>query len=301
MKLSIPTLALSSLLASSAVATSLRQKRKLQFGQGNPQGDVQEFFDGLTGGLTGGFEGMIDLTAIQDMDPLVVGDGQPMSFVIDDTFNLTSCESPINITLAPATLTGLSTLTMDRFELIPNSGQVQIQDGNWWDVVNTLTWEGTFDMLATADFITLEGGISVSSDDTECLGVDVDQDGTFRTGVVVSMANPMLDMQLAIGGSTQSVISSWFGGDQDSVAESMNATQVSFTYDSWTVEFDNPAVNQTIDVGEIIQTLDDFLQNALNSTDFELPGIDGFDGLGGIDDFIQGQANAVSKSASFSF
>lgn len=324
MKFSPAIVLLSAALASNTATASNIRKRNLQGwfgGDDSPfnNGDQQQadpfadILDALQNGLS---NSMIDMSAIQAMDPMVLGDGQEQFFSMEDVFGLTTCTGPINVTLTPATVTGLSTLTMDRFELIPNTQQVE-ETGNWWTGM-LMSWSGTFDMLMTADNLVLEMGITIATDDMSCLGeVGAPADNSpFSTGIKMSMAAPVLDVKLEIGGVTPESFFGGLFGEEESVAETMSTDEVSFTYDSWTIQFDNPMVfqNQTINVTEVLMEVDTFLQAAMNST--ELSGLDGqlqelFDlegldlssfNMEGINEFIQEQANvAISRQGGFSF
>jgi len=312
--LAFSTLLASSAFASKASATSNLRKRHLQFGfeqffpdqGGNGQGGGSSPINDLLEGLSSGFENMVDLSGLQAMDPLVLSEGDSMTFEGDGTnlvSMLTNCTGNLTITLDPAVLTGLSTLTMDRFELVPNTEQVS-ETGNWWD--GLMMWSGTFDMLATADAMILTTGVKiVSQDDKTCIPQEYQAaDGSFRTGITMSLMNPVMEMFLQIGGNTpEGFLNSMFGTSE---ADTIQADNVTFTYDSWTMTFDNPNINQTIDVMEMIQ-MGEALLGDLNITDFDIESLGlpeelgNLEDLGGLTDFIQDQTNAVARNMKFNF
>lgn len=317
----ISAVVFSSLLASAAAdhhhRALERVHRKLQFGLegwfgGGDTTDTSTPLDNLLDDLASGWEDLINMASIQAMDPLVI---PAWSAVFNDTMGLTSCTAPINVTFQAFSLTGLSSVSMDRFELVPNTEQESTEE-NWWSSI--LTWTGNFEMLMTASDIVLEGGFSIVSDDLACLGEGAPEGGVFSTGMTVNLTNPTVEMLLQIGGSTTEGIFGAFFGDTETLAESIQTNNVSFVYDTWTIEFDNPMIAQTIHVADLIQTVDSFLTNTMNISDFAVNwedlGFEGFDtsqftaqfgqfgdqmGSFGIDAFLQDQVNAVMKSASF--
>jgi len=322
----ITVISLSSFLLASATATAVTKesgstknlrRRHLQFDFGgflsnnmdtttgdNTNSDSNQANDpwaDIFDGLTNGFE-MVDIEAIQAMDPLLVGDGENRTFVGEDTLGITNCTGPISVTINQGVLTGLSTLAMDRFQLVPNTEQVE-ENSNWFTTL--MTWSATFDMLARAETLVLETGVTIvpPENDQDCIPQEyASEDGTFSTGITITMTNPVLEMMLNIGGNTaQGFFDGMFGGESQSVAETVTADTVSLNYDTWTVTFDNPAIDQTINVTEVIDMADDFLQDTFNVTDFDTEGFQGIDGFDNITSFIQDQTNVVLKSAGFSF